>query len=604
MSNPKNPFTVQTPEDIPAPEVLALFEDVFSDFPNVLDTGHVFLNGPRGSGKSMILRYLQPDCQLLKRDTDDLGKLDFFGIYAPLKNCDLKLTEFQRLEGQHASVILNEHFMTMYITVKAMLCMAQVTKSICSKEDIAATKIYYKDVFLSRLRRCGHTETPTNLDSCNSAEECFLHMAQEAEELFSQVIAYLRHIPFTEEIKPFHGPLCGYLDFLYPALQGLANLPFMPGPNRPIYLLIDDADNLNLTQTKILNSWVSSRTSHIVSIKISTQMNYRTYHTVTGQTIDTPHDYSKLNISTIYTGSRAIYRKRVHAIVKKRLDYFGIGNIEPEQFFLKDTDQEDAIDQIYDQLKKNWVTSGRGNRPEDDALRYARPDYMKSLAGQSKSSSTYSYAGFGQLVHISSGIIRYFLEAAAEMFGDVSADTPSGTISAIPPRIQNSVVRKQADEFLFDDLDKFRDDQAAISPDEKRVTNLYNLIRALGGVFRQILLSNRSERRVFSVAIADRCPTELVEALRLGTRYGYFHESAIGNKEGTGRTRLYILSRRLAPHFNLDPTSFAGYFFLKSSQLMDAMQDPDRFLRTMEKRITCSSSDPDALEERQLKLFN
>ena len=32
--------------------------------------------------------------------------------------------------------------------------------------------------------------------------------------------------------------------------------------------------------------------------------------------------------------------------------------------------------------------------------------------------STYSYSGFDQLVHISSGLVRYFLEPAAVMFDE------------------------------------------------------------------------------------------------------------------------------------------------------------------------------------------
>ncbi len=44
--------------------------------------------------------------------------------------------------------------------------------------------------------------------------------------------------------------------------------------------------------------------------------------------------------------------------------------------------------------------------------------------------------------------------------------------------------------------------------------------------------------------------------------YGFLQEATIGNKEGNGRTKRYILSRRLAPFFSLVPTSFAGYLFI------------------------------------------
>ena len=127
---------------------------------------------------------------------------------------------------------------------------------------------------------------------------------------------------------------------------------------------------------------------------------------------------------------------------------------------------------------------------------------------------------------------------------------------------------------------------------------LYNLIKVLGGTFGKILVSERSERRVFSIAFYEEPSRELQEILNLGVKHGYFHLSAIGNKEGTGRTRLYILSRRLAPYFYLDPTSFAGYLFVSEDQIWQAMDSPSKVLRRIEKEGVDAIFEP-----RQLKLF-
>ena len=98
-----------------------------------------------------------------------------------------------------------------------------------------------------------------------------------------------------------------------------------------------------------------------------------------------------------------------------------------------------------------------------------------------------------------------------------------------------------------------------------------------------LLDSDRAERRVFSIAFSDKPDKEVLSILRLGTEEGYFHESTIGNKEGTGRTRLFIMSRRIAPCFNLDPTSFAGYLFVTNERVRQATQNPKAFLRDVEK---------------------
>ena len=598
-----NPFTVQTPEDVPAEEAVALFVPMFGDFPKVGQPGHVFLHGPRGSGKSMIFRYMQPDCQMLVKGVSDLQSIEYLALYVPLKNCDLKLTELQRLEGQHASVILNEHFMVTYITTKVIASLLNLPMETLPDGSLEGVRSVYEDVFLSPLLGMGFKRPPEPEPS--SVADYFVAMRNISESLFTNVTAYLRRVAFSADAVPFDAPLCGYLDFLLPFLGAVRKLSFMPPAGTPIFLLIDDADNLNLTQTRILNSWVSSRTSSVVSLKISTQLQYKTRYTVTGQTIETPHDYSEVNISTIYTaGGRGQYRDRVRNIVQKRLSLFGI-SATPEEFFPVDAKQESDIAIIADKYKKSWAESGRGSRPADDSYRYARPDFMKGLAGISKSSPSYSYSGLDQLVHISSGIVRYFLEAASHMYSNIRAITPVGEIRCIPPGVQSEVARAEANDFLFEDLGRLRDDESDLSPESTDVAKLMRLVSGLGGLFRLILLSDRSERRVFSIAFTDEPSEELRQVFRLGVRYGYFHESTIGNKDGTGRTRLYILSRRLAPLFNLDPTSFAGYLFVKGVVIEQALRNPDAFLRAMEPRISGRGAlYDDDLEERQMKLFD
>ena len=84
----------------------------------------------------------------------------------------------------------------------------------------------------------------------------------------------------------------------------------------------------------------------------------------------------------------------------------------------------------------------------------------------------------------------------------------------------------------------------------------------------------------------------------LGVQYGYFHQSTIGNKEGTGRTRLYVLTRRLAPFFTLDPTSFAGYKLVTNEALREATIKPKTFLGKVRRNGVDS-----VLETGQLALF-
>ena len=138
-------------------------------------------------------------------------------------------------------------------------------------------------------------------------------------------------------------------------------------PEAPIYLLLDDADCLNTVQKKILNSWIATRTSSNVSIKVSTQLQYETFTTVSRSRIASPHDYQEINISDIYTTAKGKYLARVREIVQKRLALAGIER-SPEEFFPSDKKQEARISEIGAALRAKWPESGRGYRASDDVL--------------------------------------------------------------------------------------------------------------------------------------------------------------------------------------------------------------------------------------------
>jgi hypothetical protein len=604
MLDPKfqlNPFTVQTPEDLGAHEAIELFVDVFTDFAKVRDIGHCMVNGPRGCGKSMMFRYLLPDCQSLIHSCS-LGDLPFVAVLASIKNTDLNLTELQRLIDRHANVVLNEHFLTTYIASRVFHTLSKLAIE-PQKVHLEAIRRFFEEVFLARLRLNGWSGKSPRIRISRSVNSYLDAMGKLCDDLYGEVISYVKRLSFSREIERYGGALCGYLDFLYPLLEEMRRLPFMP--RSPIYLLIDDADYLNLVQTKILNSWISTRTSASVSIKVSTQLRYKTYVTISKTAIASPHDYHEINVTDLYTTSRSKYLPRVREIVRKRLHLAGI-QADPEEFFPPDEEQEREILEIREEIRKNWEVSPRGYRASDDVLRYARPTYIARLRGTRKSGSKYSYSGFEQLVHISSGLIRYFLEPAAIMFSEQQSKSSVGFITKIDPGIQDNIIRSIANNLMLGEFEKiFKEEETEQEGGShlrdkllKRKHDLHNLIRVLGGVFLQKLVSSDSERRVFSIAFSDTPDPEISSILTLGIQYGYLHRSTIGNKDGTGRTPLYILTRRLAPYFGLDPTSFAGYLFVKNDKIKEAIAEPDSFLR----RVRDHGAEA-YFEERQLQLF-
>jgi len=593
----RNPFTVTTPESLNAVDTNKLFVDVFTDFFKIRDEGHSMLNGPRGSGKSMMFRHLEPDCQCLQQECE-ISELSFFAVLISMKNLEVNPTDLRRLENAHFRVVLNEHLLTSYIASKFFTYVADLDLSpgSTSESDIAEFSSYIED----RLIRCGLDPDRKFQINATTPSEFFHQLGEVFDELHADVVQYAKRLSQPQSNRPFEGPLCGYLDFLFPVLRRFNSLWFMP--EGPVYLLLDDADVLNETQTRVLNTWIGTRTSGHVSLKVSTQERYKTFAKVFGGVIESPHDYSEVNIADVYTTNRGRYLSRIRTIVKKRLELAGI-MCEPDAFFPAYAIQEKKVEKIQQEiLSGTHEVSGKGYRISDDVGRYARPIYMKSLAGTRKSSSKYMYAGFEELVHISSGLIRFFLEPAALMFSEQQAKHV-GKISKIAHGIQHDEVYRMSVDLMTVEFDKIDDpnsymdngviqdmdeEQEGPTPFLEQKRLLRNLLTVLGGTFRQKLLSDDAERRVFSVAFSDTPISEVVDIFELGVRHGYFQKSTIGNKDGTGRSVLYILTRRLAPFFRLDPSGFAGYLFVQSTRLYEAIQKPNSTLRRVRDKGTAA----------------
>ena len=593
MSTQNNPFKVTSPEDLKVEEMQTLFVDDLAELSLMTDEGHMMLKGPRGVGKSMIFRYLQADCQCKINGDKRFSDLEFVGLHLPIRNESfVKITELRRLGDDYAADLFMEHLMVLTFALRGFNAIKSTPGAVECIESASFNEYYQNLVaphFISELA----TKTTVQPET----KEIIVTIINQFQTEYNKAMQYIRKLSFNADARyDYNGLFFDYQDFLLPLFGKLRDVKGFP--KAPIFLLIDDAHFMTSEQTRILNSWIATRDSGKVSIKISTQYDYKTFYTVTGATIDTPHDYKQIDLWELYTNNKR-YKDRIKNIVLKRLTHYNIGNIEPESFFPQDKEQEASIDKIAAEYKaKSRRGEGRGFHDTDDAYRYARADYIKSLYGKSKSAHTYSYAGFDQLVSISSGIVRYFLDAAHDMYAAQCAKKPGQQIRHIEHGIQNDIIRGLANKFLKDELEDYKiegHDRAAPKEDFERLTNLIN---GLGRLFNAILLSERSERRVFTIAISDEMSDITERIFNLGVRYGYFHRSTLGRKErGAGRTWRFIMNRRLAPIWTLDPNSFTGYLFMQNKLLEETMEDPVSILRRLKDSLT------NDIESDKMQLF-
>lgn len=578
-----NPFSVKTPENLTAEELVDLFVP-YAEYDNLQLSGHQFLHGHRGSGKSMMLKMMTPDAQRITRNCS-LHELPFYGAYLSIKATEINSAEYSRIESEPSGYILSEHVLaTKILSALFVSILSNCIPHLEASKTNQKIQNFSTSILLKRLQYVGWSKDLANNENISNISQ----IIEIFDILQAMTVSYIKRRAFSKDYLPYTGPLLGFQDVLQPVIKGLRDSGIIP--DCPVFLLLDDADNLTLQQTKVLNTWVSYRSTDVLSLKISTQLGYKTYSTSSGIKIEAPHDYSEINFTSVYTGSlKENYPKLIEKIVQKRLKRSGYGDIKPSAFFPVDENQEKAIKDISSELKDSWSDSASGGyRAGDDAYRAARPEYIRRLSGISKQGSNYKYAGFEQLIHISSGIIRFFLEPAARMFADQVKYNDGNLVTHISAAIQDDEIRKQSDELLIDKFDEMRGEvqnDPDITSDLGNIDRLRNLIQGLGSLFQAHIMDEKaSQRRLFSFIISDTPSPELEEIIKMGVKYGYLYADTTGNKSGMGRTKLYVLSRRLAPAFKLDPIGFSGYLSLKNDFLLEISERPNKFVNRLRRQ--------------------
>lgn len=578
-----NPFIFSTPDQMKKPQqALDLFVDVFKDFYLIESPGNTFINGARGSGKSMMFRIMRPDCQKIKL-SKKLHELNYYAMYIPVKDTSLNIQELDHLKGKHGESIFNEHLMGTYFAIAIFKCLSEEDFSDYANSHDSIVK-FYNSVFLKTINNSGQNKISEEKTDFKSINEVFLKIVDVLEQILNDFSFYIQRLTLGPENLPYNGPLCLYRNFLLPIIKEVTGFSFLP-KEKPLYLLIDDADLLSYTQTRILNSWVSFRSTSIVCFKITTQLNYKTYFTSNqSNKIDSPHDYHEINLSDIYTSNmKDRYKDNIKAMVEKRLKHIANIDSTAEEFFPANTEQELKYKAIFEKQEKE--------KNYDYAYRNARLDYMLSLTNK----YTYSYSGFDQLVHLSSGIIRNFIDLSFKMYDKAVKTNENAEVKFIPVKTQDDEILEYSN-WVLQQLDKTIDDKGLNPLQVNKYKSLKNLINSLGKAFRKFLESDSSERRKFSFYFDGELKDEVKDVLKLGVSEGLFHYSTHGSKTGLGRSHKYVLNRILSPVYQLDPFSFSGYLYLTTEKIELAINDEKKFLAYIDDRVKNKNNEEDKMQ--------
>jgi len=566
-----NPFVVESPEKLSAKQLTELFVEKFTRIEVLKEVKHTFVWGSRGSGKSMMLRYLEPQCQAIVHGDIEkvLERERFFAVYCPCKEGQLNKTDL-RLLSKDAQSVITEH--TLILTILDRLIDSLLSQFSDNGEEWHS----FAERVISLFDRASIASSKGEADNTKSLSEDPLDWLKELVAIENRKLSkYLRDNALLGGHAKYQGVTTGYHDFLLPCLKVAQKTPMLA--SIVIYVLLDDADRLSEVQQRVLNTWVANRDQSVLCFKISAQHNeYKTFLTRSGGLIEEPHDYSEIDTDELYTRSKSDYFHKVKLIAERRLEIHNMKTKKITEFLPLDPREQELFQKIRAATAKEWEQQKSPGRKQDFLTRYAKARLFQELRSRKQRKN---YAGFENLVHLSSGVVRDFLEPCYLMFDQCVAkgDDPQSIIS-IPPSIQNEVVFRYSENFLVLRFDKIRKD--LLVEHWSIVDKLATLVESLGRLFYERLHDPEArEARLFSFTVRGTLPQELEEVLRLGLRYRYFQLRTYSTKEGGGRVKWYILNRRLCPVYKLDPTGFEGRISLTPEFLKIACESPERFVR-------------------------
>ena len=397
-----NPFVVESPERLTFAQIADMFVTQYTDFPTVRQRKHTFIWGSRGSGKSMMLRYMEPLCQaaVCNGFEASIRQHDpFIGVYCPVKEGQINKTELQ-LPNEQIGAIMTEHLMDLIIARRIVECLRrQIPDEFLVPEELAElahgiVRLFDRASISSSIREAD--------EGFPRKEHPLVWLAAVLWAELRKVSSYLRATATRRGDAVYEGATSGYHDFLLPVVrlvQGLSGL------NRvSLYLLIDDADRLHEPQQRVLNTWVANRDQSLICLKITAQRPlYHTLATRDGFSIEAPHDYSEVNFDGLYTQSKSDYHQKVKGIADKRLKLYAVPSPDINSFLPPDPRQMGLLEELKRQLGDEWDAKQGPGRRSDYVHRYATPRLFQRLQADKQRRS---YAGFASMVDISSGIIR------------------------------------------------------------------------------------------------------------------------------------------------------------------------------------------------------
>jgi len=562
-NNVLNPFEYEAAVKFADSELIEYFvED--HNYSRFIQSGrNIFIIGERGCGKSMTLLYNSYQKQILKYQKENII-FDFskIGVYVPCTNSLFFKKEYELVTNPFKVSVISEHFFVLAMAYEMVSVLSTIKCDISQEQerDLRLDLTYILNINLPseyplfkglskyfQKLNC-ETQEQINTSDDNFSEKCV--------SFYSIIIPLIRIVKSIELLKNTH--------FLF---------------------LIDDAHDLNTFQVKALNSWIAYRDHSDFSFKVAVaKIRTHTYVTATGSSILEGHDFLKIDMEKPYQNKFSDFGQWAKDIVSRRLEKFGLENMDPEKFFPINPKVAKEMKVCEEKVRKEanelFANDEKSKKKISDYVyKYARAEYFKSRHPQA---NLPQYSGWETIVHLSTGVVRNLLYPCYWMYDKEysTVNTNNGEnilINNIRPIYQDAIIKEKSQELwdkidndLFNNIDNCTTLQAL---------QIKNLFESLVLLFKERLLSDASEPRAITFTISAR--NELTDVkleylddlLRIAKEATILYDRVSSAKEMGERETYYVPNRLLLPIRGLDVVGQHARVSIKANELYLAAID-------------------------------
>ena len=302
MSTETNPFVVTKAEEFNhSYELLASLMQFKAGVADVLlSNTNVFLEGSRGSGKSMYLRILSLP---VKATYDGLAMRElvdrlpdhkpFVGVYAKLNPTIFSANEHESTAGYQRSFQQLFNLYCVECMVGTILEAKNFPHLRFSSED--------EDLFVSDIWTLALTEAERQ----TSLTGLFRALRKARMDA--------RH---SMDVLPLSSDLRSQPDLLWQCSEVISALA--PFKEQRVHFLIDEFDSLSAFQQKTINSYLRKR-DFPTTFKIACKKHKLTFHDVSDNPLNPSGDFARVELDDVDFGTSKVFSDYVKEIANKRL---------------------------------------------------------------------------------------------------------------------------------------------------------------------------------------------------------------------------------------------------------------------------------------------